>query len=103
MSFFFFGTCFLSYHNCVHDSITYLCSIIITFTYVSGHPIADVRTRALHSLMFKLSNQIIQPYDLANNKSFLKSLLEWFNNDHWECETIVIHLIERLSYVCVAK
>ena len=77
--------------------------VLLLIYLLTGHPIVDVRTRALHSLMFKLSNQIIQPFELANDKPFLRSLLEWFNNDHWECEALVIQLLERLSCVSITE
>ncbi len=66
---------------------------------LSGHPIANVRNRALQSVVFKISNQLVEPSDLAESRIFIKSLLEWFNNDQWECETLVIQLIEIMSNV----
>ena len=55
--------------------------------------------RALQSLVFKLTNQIIQLDDLVHDHVFLKNLLEWFNMEEWTCETQVIQLLGSLTQV----
>ena len=52
--------------------------------------------------MLKLSNNILHPSDLAHNVTFLKNLLEWFNNEPWTCEAHVIQLLGMLSKVRTA-
>ena len=65
----------------------------------AGHPLLEVRSRSLRSIVFKLNNGLISYLDLVNKKEFLVHLLEWFNYDEWVLESQVLSLIEQLAQV----
>eukprot|EP00731_Ephydatia_muelleri_P025996 Em0018g96a len=62
-----------------------------------GHPLLEIRTRSLRSIIFKLRSNIIQSSDLLKETSLLASLLEWFNFDEWALESQVLGLLSELS------
>ncbi|KAL5467654.1 hypothetical protein EMCRGX_G031915 [Ephydatia muelleri] len=62
-----------------------------------SHPLLEIRTRSLRSIIFKLRSNIIQSSDLLKETSLLASLLEWFNFDEWALESQVLGLLSELS------
>ncbi|XP_069047677.1 rotatin [Lepisosteus oculatus] len=44
-----------------------------------GHPLVEIRERALKNIVFKLEHALITVPDLAQEKMLFVSLLEWFN------------------------
>ena len=45
----------------------------------SDHAIYEIRSRALHTLHFKLSHGILVLSDLTQETNLLRALLQWFN------------------------
>jgi hypothetical protein len=64
-----------------------------------GSPLHDVRTRALRSLVFKLSHDLIQLEELVHQHTLLANLLEWFNFEDCSHETLVLDLLLKISKV----
>ncbi len=62
----------------------------------TDHPLCDVRSRALRSVSFKLSNGLVCAEELARERQFLIGLLEWFNFEEWTCQTQVLELLLQL-------
>ena len=68
----------------------------------AGHPLLEVRSRSLRSIVFKLGNGLISYSELVGEKEFLAHLLEWFNYDEWVLESQVLTLIQQLAQVSAA-
>ena len=68
---------------------------------ITDHPLLEVRSRTLQSVVFKLNNGLISPADLVHEKAFLAGLLEWFNFEEWALESQVLGLIAQLVEVGV--
>ena len=66
---------------------------------LSDHPLFEVRCRAVKSIKFKLTNEIIALSDLCYDRTFLVNLLEWFNFDEWAYEQVVLELLKELTEV----
>lgn len=65
----------------------------------AGHPLAEVRSRSLRSIVFKLSNGLLSYSQLAEEREFLAGLLEWFNQHEWTMESHVFTLLHQLAKV----
>jgi hypothetical protein len=61
----------------------------------AGHPLLEVRQRALRSLQFKLQNGLLPPDALARDAPLLAALLSWFQHDTDEASMAVA--LEMLS------
>ena len=69
------------------------------FVPLPDHPLLDVRSRALKSLVFKLQSSLLTTADLVQEQTLLVHLLEWFNFKEWACEAQVLSLLSELSEV----
>jgi hypothetical protein len=58
---------------------------------------AEVRTRALRSIGFKLQHALVKEAELAMDSLLLRNLLNWFNLDAPGEETTVLALLARLA------
>ena len=63
------------------------------------HPLLDVRSRSLRSIVFKLSTGLLHASDLMHERDFLAHLLEWFNFEEVTMEGQVLSLISQLTEV----
>lgn len=71
--------------------------IIISFT--TDHPLVDVRSRALRSIKFKITNGLLSVSQLANERRFLIHLMEWFNYNTWIHEELALDLLRDATEV----
>ena len=71
----------------------------VCHTPCAGHPLAEVRSRSLRSIVFKLSNGLLSYSELAEEREFLAGLLEWFNQEEWMMESHVLTLLQHLAKV----
>ncbi|GFS26986.1 rotatin [Elysia marginata] len=62
-----------------------------------GHPLEEIRVRALESIQSKLDHKLICDADLVQEKLLYIRLLEWFNISKCSHKTQVLALISRLS------
>nr|CAB3265825.1 rotatin-like [Phallusia mammillata] len=62
-----------------------------------GHDIAEIRTRALESIMSKLEHGLIHDADLVQERQLMVRLLEWFNFQASPKQNVVLQLLARLT------
>jgi hypothetical protein len=65
-----------------------------------GHNLLSIRDRALQSILFKLSHNIVTLDELSVDPYICLYLLEWFNKDEVQDEEAVLLLLIDLSKVC---
>jgi hypothetical protein len=62
------------------------------------HDLLEVRERALHSLAFKLDNNLLRLQDVGASEATLRSLLEWFNmGETGAREVEVLAMLRRIA------
>ena len=71
-----------NYHNCF-----------------AGHDIAEIRTRALDSILLKLEHGLLHDTDLVQERQLMVRLLEWFNFQPSPNQDKVLLLLSRLTKV----
>ncbi len=91
-------------HNClsvgaIRPAASPLC---LPLPLYPGHPLLEVRSRSLRSIVFKLNNDLLSPADLVREREFLAALLEWFNFEEWAMEAQVLSLLAQLAEVAMA-
>jgi hypothetical protein len=64
-----------------------------------GHPVEEIRLRALENLQSKLDLQLISDVDILQYKYLYIKLLEWFNFPSPPRREIVLDIILKLSKV----
>ncbi|KAI4555286.1 hypothetical protein MJG53_015987 [Ovis ammon polii x Ovis aries] len=76
--------------NVRKEDITYL------FFPEVGHPLAEIRERALRSILCKLEHSLVCGADLASHRLLFLHLLEWFNFPSVPMKDEVLGLLSRL-------
>ncbi|OCT74574.1 rotatin isoform X2 [Xenopus laevis] len=61
-----------------------------------GHQLMEIRERSLKNILCKLDYNLVSLADLAQEKSFLLHLLEWFNFPAVPMKAEVLHLLNKL-------
>ncbi|XP_013829760.2 PREDICTED: rotatin isoform X2 [Capra hircus] len=61
-----------------------------------GHPLAEIRERALRSILCKLEHSLVRGADLASHRLLFLHLLEWFNFPSVPMKDEVLGLLSRL-------
>ncbi len=64
-----------------------------------GHPVEEIRLRALENLQAKLDLKLISDIDILQYKHLYIKLLEWFNFPSPPKREIVLEIILKLSKV----
>ncbi len=67
--------------------------------YFPGHPVEEIRLRALETLQAKLNLKLISDVDILQYKYLYIKLLEWFNFPSPPKRDIVLDIIFKLSKV----
>ena len=78
--------------NLTGVSLSNLCSIL-------GHPVEEIRIRALDSLQAKLNLKLISDTDILQYKYLYIKLLEWFNFPSPPKRSVVLDILLQLSKV----
>ena len=68
-----------------------------------GHPVEEIRLRALDSLQAKLDLKLISDVDILQYKYLYIKLLEWFNFPSPPKRDVVLQILLKLSKVDVAR
>ena len=66
---------------------------------VSGHPVEEIRLRALENLQRKLDLKLISDVDILQYKYLYIKLLEWFNFPSPPKREVVLDILHKLSKV----
>lgn len=78
----------------------YICtSFAIQISIVSGHPVEEIRLRALENLQRKLDLKLISDVDILQYKYLYIKLLEWFNFPSPPKREVVLDILCKLSKV----
>jgi rotatin len=64
-----------------------------------GHPVEEIRLRALDNLQAKFNLKLIADNDILQYKYLYIKLLEWFNFPSPSKRDIVLHILLKLSKV----
>ena len=72
---------------------------IKTMVFKIGHPVEEIRLRALENLQAKLDLKLISDTDILQYKHLYIKLLEWFNFPSPPKREIVLDIILKLSKV----
>lgn len=68
---------------------------------LTGHPLAEIRERALRSILCKLEHSLVCGADLAPHRLLFLHLLEWFNFPSVPMKDEVLGLLSRLVKVSI--
>lgn len=69
------------------------------FSWIRGHPLVEIRVRALRSLICKLDHSLISVSDIVQEKMLFVFLLQWFNFPEVPMQEDVLELLSTLSKV----
>ena len=67
---------------------------------ILGHPLEEIRLRALDNILSKLEHRLICEADLIQERHLFIRLLEWFNFPRVSKQSDVLNLLLQLSQVC---
>lgn len=70
---------------------------------ISGHPLVEIRVRALKNIMCKLDYSLISVSDVVQEKTLFVHLLEWFNFPEVPMQEEVLEFLSTLAKVIVIQ
>lgn len=71
----------------------------IAFSQPTGHPLVEIRVRALKSIICKLDHSLISISDIVQERMLFVYLLEWFNFPEVPMQEEVLVLLSSLAKV----
>lgn len=74
-------------------------SFRIAFSQPTGHPLVEIRVRALKSIICKLDHSLISISDIVQERMLFVYLLEWFNFPEVPMQEEVLVLLSSLAKV----
>ena len=77
----------------------FLSLYTIEIVFLSGHPVEEIRLRALENLQRKLDLKLISDVDILQYKYLYIKLLEWFNFPSPPKREVVLNILLKLSKV----